>query len=84
MALIHNLPLIPAKRVMYRHGTALRAAPSNSNKATRLVNKNSTFDTVFLMTNIFEDNLVYILAKYTQKSRESRDLSVYLLSLWPF
>ena len=85
MALINNLPLLPAERVMYRHGTAQRAAPSNNNnKATRLVNKNSTFDNVFLMTNIFEDNLVYILAKYTQKSRESRDLSVYLLSLWPF
>mgnify|MGYP006903685350 CR=1 FL=1 len=84
MALINNLPLLPAERVMYRHGTALRAAPSNNNKATRIVNKNSTFDTVFLMTNIFEDNLVYISAKYTQKSRESRDLSVYLLSLWPF
>ena len=81
MALINNLPLLPAERVMYRHGTALRAAPSNNNKATRIVNKNSTFDTVFLMTNIFEDNLVYISAKYTQKSRESRDLSVYLLSL---
>ena len=84
MALINNLPLLPAERVMYRHSTALRAAPSNNNKATRLVNKNSTFDTVFFMTNIFEVNLVYILAKYTQKSRESRDLSVYLLSLWPF
>ena len=49
MALINNLPLLPAERVMYRHGTALRAAPSNNNKATRIVNKNSTCDTVFFV-----------------------------------
>ena len=42
-----------AERAMYRHGIALRAAPSNNYnyKATRFfVNKNSTFDTFIVST----------------------------------